>query len=145
MLSVDAIRKICLSFPKSTEQIQWGDNLLFKIGGKMFAIASLEPAAAVLSFKVTPENFAELTERPNIIPAPYLARASWIALESHEAMELAEASDLLRHSYELVVAKLPKRVRESMKPKDVVRGKRSKAQGSKIKRCKQRKKDSVKA
>jgi predicted DNA-binding protein (MmcQ/YjbR family) len=114
MLSVEAIRKICLSFPKSTEQIQWGDHLLFKIGGKMFAIASLEPSAAVLSFKVTAANFAELTERPNIIPAPYLARASWIALESREALDLTEAENLLRHSYELIVAKLPRRVRESV-------------------------------
>ena len=126
MLSVEAVRKICLSFPNSTEQIQWGDHLLFKIGGKMFAVLSLEPAAAVLSFKVTAENFAELTERPNIVPAPYLARASWIALESRDALELTEAAQLLRNSYELVVAKLPKRVRETLMQNKAVRGKRSK-------------------
>lgn len=133
MLSVEAVRKICLSFPNSTEQIQWGDNLLFKIGGKMFAVLSLEPAAAVLSFKVAAENFAELTERPNIIPAPYLARASWIALESRDALELTEAAQLLRKSYELVVAKLPKRMRESLIQKKAVRGKRSKVRVSKSK------------
>lgn len=133
MLSAEAVRKICLSFANSTEQIQWGDNLLFKIGGKMFAVLSLEPAAAVLSFKVTAENFAELTERPNIIPAPYLARASWIALESHDALELTEAAQLLRNSYELVVAKLPKRMRESLIQKEAVRGKRIKVRVSKSK------------
>jgi len=35
-----------------------------------------------LSFKASPETFADLTERPNIIPAPYLARAQWVALET---------------------------------------------------------------
>ena len=114
MLSFELIRKICLSFPKTTEQLQWGDHLLFKIAGKMFAVASLEPSKAVLSFKVTPENFAELTERPDIIPAPYLARASWIALESHHAMDHAEAELLLRNSYDLVLAKQPRRIRESI-------------------------------
>lgn len=133
MLSVEAVRKICLSFPKTTEQIQWGDHLLFKIGGKMFAVAALEPATAVLSFKVTAENFAELTERPNIIPAPYLARASWIALESREALELTEAANLLRCSYELVLAKLPKRVRESGIPQRARGRKRSRVQGLKSK------------
>jgi predicted DNA-binding protein (MmcQ/YjbR family) len=114
MLSIELIRKICLSFPKTTEQLQWGDDLLFKIAGKMFAVASLEPSKAVLSFKVTPENFAEFTERPGIIPAPYLARASWVALESHQAMDHAEAQLLLRNSYDLVLAKLPRRIRESI-------------------------------
>jgi predicted DNA-binding protein (MmcQ/YjbR family) len=114
MLNVESIRKICLSFPKATEQLQWGDHLLFKIAGKMFAVASLEPSKAVLSFKVTPETFAELTERPNVIPAPYLARASWIALESHDALDLAEAKALLRTSYDLVLVRQPRRIQESI-------------------------------
>jgi predicted DNA-binding protein (MmcQ/YjbR family) len=114
MLNLESIRKICLSFPKVTEQLQWGDHLLFKIAGKMFAVASLEPSKAVLSFKVTPETFAELTERPSIIPAPYLARASWVALESFDALELAEAKALLRNSYDLVLARQPRRIRQSI-------------------------------
>jgi predicted DNA-binding protein (MmcQ/YjbR family) len=113
-MNIEQLRKICLGFPAVTEQIQWGDNLLFKVAGKMFAITSLEPADVWLSLKVTPEDFAELTERPGIIPAPYLARAKWIALESSEALSPAELASLLRGSYDLVVAKLPRKTRDSL-------------------------------
>jgi predicted DNA-binding protein (MmcQ/YjbR family) len=113
-MDVEQLRKICLAFPGATEQIQWGDDLLFKVGGKMFAITPLIPAPVCLSFKVTPENFAELTERPAIIPAPYLARAKWVALESREALTPPELAPLLRASYDLVVATLPRKVRESL-------------------------------
>ena len=113
-MDIEQLRKICLAFPGASEQIQWGDDLLFKVGGKMFAITPLIPAPVYLSFKATPENFAELTERPGIIPAPYLARAKWVALESRDALAPSELAPLLRASYDLVVAKLPRKARESL-------------------------------
>jgi predicted DNA-binding protein (MmcQ/YjbR family) len=113
-MNIDRLRQLCLSFPGATEQIQWGNDLLFKVGGKMYAAAPLEPAPVCLSFKASPENFAELTERPNIIPAPYLARAQWVALETREALPAEELARLLRESYELIVAKLPKKTREGL-------------------------------
>jgi len=113
-MDVDRLRELCLSFPGATEQIQWGNDLLFKVGGKMFAVTPLEPAPVCLSFKASPEKFAELTERSNIIPAPYLARAQWVALQTREALPRDELSGLLRESYEMVAAKLPKRIRESL-------------------------------
>jgi predicted DNA-binding protein (MmcQ/YjbR family) len=113
-MNLDQLRRLCLSFPGTTEQIQWGDDLLFKVGGKMFAVTRLEPAKVWLSLKANPENFAELTERPGVIPAPYLARAKWIALESADALSDAELSQLLRESYELVRAKLPRRINASI-------------------------------
>ena len=116
-MDIDALRRLCLSFPGVTEQIQWGSDLLFKVCGKMFAVTPLEPAPVWLSLKVTPENFAELTERPGIIPAPYLARASWIAVESPTILPTPELASLLRGSYDLVVAKLPRKLRESLSAK----------------------------
>lgn len=113
-MNIDWLRQLCLSFPGTTEQIQWGNDLLFKVGGKMFAVAPLEPAPVCLSFKASPENFAELTERPSIIPAPYLARAQWVALESREALTPEELARLLLESYELIVAKLPKKTRAAL-------------------------------
>jgi predicted DNA-binding protein (MmcQ/YjbR family) len=113
-MNIEQLRKLCLSFPSVTEQIQWDDALLFKVAGKMFAVASLEPARVWLSLKVTPENFAELTERPGIIPAPYLARAKWIALEARDALSPAELAPLLGTSYDLVVAKLPRKTRDAI-------------------------------
>ena len=118
VMDIDWLRKTCLAFPNTSEQIQWGYDLLFKVHGKMFAVAPLEPAPVVLSFKCCEESFAELTERPEIIPAPYLARAKWVALQTRDAIGREELGQLLRASYDMVLAKVPKRVREG-----AVRGK----------------------
>jgi predicted DNA-binding protein (MmcQ/YjbR family) len=79
-----------------------------------------------LSFKVSPDNFYELTERPGIVPAPYLARAQWVALETKDAVSSAELAALVRDSYDMIVAKLPKKTRDSL-----VTVRRSKAPRSK--------------
>lgn len=111
-MDVDWLRELCLSFRGTTEQIQWGYDLVFKVGGKMFAVTPLEPAPVCLSFKASPEGFAELTERQNIIPAPYMARAQWVALQTRDALTRDELSRLLRESYEMVFAKLPRKTQE---------------------------------
>ncbi|MDA1312174.1 MAG: MmcQ/YjbR family DNA-binding protein [Acidobacteria bacterium] len=72
-MSVEWVRGHCLALPHVTEDIKWESNLVFSIGGKMFAITRLEPGETWLSFKCTPEEFAELSERPGCRPAPYLA------------------------------------------------------------------------
>ncbi len=113
-MNVDWLREICLSFPGATEQIQWGNDLVFKVGGKMFAVTPLEPAPVLLSFKASPENFVELTERSDIIPAPYLARGQWVALQTRDALPAEELALLLRQSYDLVLAKLPKKTRDAL-------------------------------
>jgi predicted DNA-binding protein (MmcQ/YjbR family) len=113
-MDADWLRELCLGFPGTTEQIQWGYDLVFKVGGKMFAVTPLEPAPVCLSFKASPESFAELTERQNIIPAPYMARAQWVALQTRDALTHEELARLLRESYEMVFAKLTRRMRESI-------------------------------
>ena len=113
-MGVDWIRKHCMSLPHTTETVQWGNDLVFKIGGKMYAVTCLEPAPVFLSFKCTPEDFADLTERPGIIPAPYMARAQWVALESDEALSAAEIKRYLKRSYELVFAKLTKKLQAEL-------------------------------
>lgn len=113
-MGIDRLRRYCLSLPHATESVQWGDALVFKVTGKMFAIASLEPSRVWLSFKCTADEFAELTERPLIIPAPYLARHHWVALETETALGAAELEGLLRRSYDLVVNNLPKKARAAL-------------------------------
>lgn len=108
------IRDLCLSFPGVTEHVIWGSDLTFKVAGKMFAHVVLEPAPVWLSFKASPENFYDLTERPGIVPAPYLARAQWVALETKDALSSAELAALVRDSYDIIVAKLPKKIRDSL-------------------------------
>ena len=118
-MDIEWIRRYCLSLPHATEQIQWGNDLVFKIAGKMFALVVLEPAPVWMSFKCSPEDFAELTEREGIRPAPYMARAQWVALATPDTLTPAELQQYVRRSYDLVFAKLPKKVQAGLqKPLD---------------------------
>jgi predicted DNA-binding protein (MmcQ/YjbR family) len=97
-----------------TEDIKWDDDLVFSVGGKMFVVAMLEPPHRV-SFKCDDETFAELVERDGIIPAPYLARAKWVSIESlGHGMDWRELEGRLRRSYALVKASLPKRAQAAI-------------------------------
>ena len=110
-MNVAWVRAHCMALPHTTEEILWGDDLVFKIGGKMYAVVVLGVSShnVAMSFKCTPEIFAELVERPGIIPAPYSARMHWVALEREDALPRAEIKRLIKQSYELVIAKLPKK------------------------------------
>lgn len=103
----DEIRKFCLSLSEVTEKLQWGDALCFKINDKMFAVLGLDNPR--LTFKCTPEAFAELVEREDIRPSPYLGRHNWVMLEQLDAVGNDELRELIRRSYELVRAKAPQR------------------------------------
>lgn len=114
-MDIEQAREYCLSFPHATENVQWGNDLVFKIAGKMFAVIGLDAAAKyVMSCKATAEKFAELTEREGIDPAPYMARNKWVALQSFGAMSDKELKSLLRTSYDLVFEKLPKKTRAQL-------------------------------
>jgi len=107
-MTVENVRTICLALPEVTEDVKWGNDLCFCIAGKMFAAMDLNPPHS-LGFKCTPDEFAELVERPGIVPAPYMARNMW-GLEERlgEALDRRELERLLKTAYELVVARLPK-------------------------------------
>ena len=110
-MTIEAIRRFCRALPDTTEDIKWVEDLVFSVGKKMYAVVSLEPPHTV-AFKCTPESFAELVERDGIIPAPYLARAMWVREnELGATLDRQELEELLRASYELVKAKLPKKAR----------------------------------
>jgi predicted DNA-binding protein (MmcQ/YjbR family) len=113
-MDIDSIRKHCLGFAHATENVQWGCDLCFKVDGKLFAVAPLEVAPVCLSFKCAPETFAELCERSDVIPAPYMARAQWVALQSLNAITDDELRELLAESYRLVWERLPKKRREEL-------------------------------
>ena len=117
-MTIDTVRKICRALPESTEDIKWGSDLVFSVGAKMFTVACLDPPHTV-AFKCTPEAFAELIERDGIIPAPYLARAMWVQDTGvGNRLDRRELEQLIRASYELVKAKLPKkRVRKKARPR----------------------------
>ena len=114
-MDIESARAYCLSFPHATEKIQWGNDLVFKIAGKMFAVVVLEGASKYcLSFKCTEEKFAELVEQDGIDPAPYSARYYWVALERFDVVSEKELKALLRNSYDLVFEKLPKKAKSEL-------------------------------
>lgn len=109
-----AIRKLCLSLPGATESIQWGGERVFKVGGKMFAVISAERTADAMSFKASDESFRLLTTLPGLVPAPYLARAQWVKIEPLSSLPDRDLTAYLRRAYEIVVAALPKKARDSL-------------------------------
>ena len=116
-MKLEQIRDVCMSFPGATEQIQWGEDVVFKVAGKMFVVVGPAPGNC-FSFKCEEEAFHELTELPGIIPAPYLARAKWVQIRPAECrLRAGEIETLLRRSYDLVVAKLSKKTKRALQEK----------------------------
>ncbi len=116
-MTLDQLRELCLSFPGATEQIQWGNDLLFKVAGKMFVVTGFE-SGSPLTIKCPDEAFYELTELPGIRPAPYLARAHWVQITPADCrLRSGEIETLIRQSYELVFAKLPKKTQLALQEK----------------------------
>ena len=112
-MNAEEIRKYCLTFSEATENLQWGDDLCFKIRGKIFAIVGLNAVPQKMCFKCSPETFAELIEREDIHPAPYVGRYKWVMLDRLDALAGGELKELIRQSYEMVAANAPKAKRQS--------------------------------
>jgi predicted DNA-binding protein (MmcQ/YjbR family) len=118
-MDAETLRKFLLTLPDVRETMQWGDNLVFwvgdkKIGGKMFALVSLTPDRGVMSFAAGPERFAELVEIEGVFPAPYLARAHWVAVERWSTLPASELKELLRAARAIVYEKLPKKTQAAL-------------------------------
>ncbi len=114
-MDLEIIRKYCLSFAGTREQIQWENHLLFKVADKMFLIYALGMESPNrISLKCSPEKFEEMIEIENIIPAPYMARNKWITIQDGCRIKMSELNKLIKESYDLVFAKLPKKVREGI-------------------------------
>ncbi len=116
-MDAERLRKYLLRLPHVVETMQWGANLVFwvgdkTIGGKMFALMNLDDdQKAVLSFAAGPERFAELLETEGVLPAPYLARAHWVAIEHWGVFRSTELEELLELGRRLIYDKLPARTR----------------------------------
>ena len=118
MMDAERAREYLLRLPHVVETMQWGANLVFwvgdkAIGGKMFAVLNLDDDhKAVLSFAAGPERYAELLETEGVFPAPYLARAHWVAIRHWGALRSSELEEHLKLGHGLIYDKLPKRTRD---------------------------------
>jgi predicted DNA-binding protein (MmcQ/YjbR family) len=125
-VDLDSLRAYCLSFPGATEGLQWGDDLLFRVGNKIFVTVALGGVPQCMTVKSTPERCAELLEIEGISRAPYVGRYDWVMLERLDLLRDAEMRELIAESYQNVRNKLPRRVQagiEGMKQPTLRRAK----------------------
>ncbi|MET0274024.1 MAG: MmcQ/YjbR family DNA-binding protein [Phenylobacterium sp.] len=107
-----ALETAALALPGATLSIQWGDDRVYKVGGKMFA--ATDGAASNLSLKATDIAFEALTETGRGRPAPYMARAKWVMFDDVSALDATEVTDWLRTAHALVAAKLTRKQRSEI-------------------------------
>lgn len=116
-MNIEQLREFCVSLAHTTEDVKWDNDLCFCIGGKMYCVTALDDAnAGKTSFKCTPEKFAELTERDGIEPAAYVARYHWVTIWDENALAEDEVKELISNSYQMVLEKLPSKVRKGLEP-----------------------------
>jgi predicted DNA-binding protein (MmcQ/YjbR family) len=113
-MNIEQLRKFCLAFPGATEDIKWGADLCFSVGGKMFTVTSADSSEGGVSLKTTPEKFAELTERPGIIPAHYVARYHWITIEDLKASRRRSLKTSSASLTQMVFDKLPAKTKKTI-------------------------------
>lgn len=117
-MTVVQLEALCGAWPGVTRDVKWGEDLVFSVGGKMFAITRAEQAAHGhrLALKVADDRFLELTDQPGIVPSPYLARAHWVAVVEPERFATRELEAMVRDSYTLVRAKLTRKLQKELAP-----------------------------
>jgi predicted DNA-binding protein (MmcQ/YjbR family) len=117
MMDAERLREYLLRLPHVVETMQWGANLVFwvgdkAIGGKMFAVVNLDDdQKGVLSFPAGPERYAELLETDGVLPAPYLARAHWVAIRHWRVFPGSDLEELLKLGHALIYNKLARKTR----------------------------------
>jgi predicted DNA-binding protein (MmcQ/YjbR family) len=108
-------RRLAAALPAATEDVKWGADLVFSVGGKMFCVFLIDGGrTTTCSFKVDPERFLELTGLDGVVPAPYLARAHWVQLRAGHALASAELDALIRRSHALVAARLTRKLQREL-------------------------------
>jgi predicted DNA-binding protein (MmcQ/YjbR family) len=113
-MTVEDIETICKALPSVTSDIKWGNDLVFSVGGKMFCVVGLEQSPATASFKVTEEEFEEMSARPGFKPAPYVAKYKWVWMDDIGNLKKSEWKKYITQSYELVKEKLPPKIKKQL-------------------------------
>jgi predicted DNA-binding protein (MmcQ/YjbR family) len=113
-MTIEDIKTICHQLPGTTEDVKWGADLCFCIAGKMYCVTGLEQAPTSASFKVTDEEFEEVSARKGFRPADYVARYKWVTVEDINSVPKKELQKFIRQSYDLIRSKLPKKIQEKL-------------------------------
>ncbi|MEZ0610139.1 MmcQ/YjbR family DNA-binding protein [Fibrella sp. WM1] len=115
-MSFDELRTYCLSKPATTESLPFDETtLVFKVAGKMFALSDMDSRPMRVSLKCDPERAVLLRdEHAAIEGAFHMNKRHWNTVTSDGSLRDSLIRELIDHSYELVVAGLPKAVRQTL-------------------------------
>lgn len=118
-MNIEALREYCLLKPGTTEEFPFDeDTLVFKVAGKIFALTSLtdwERGEPTVNLKCDPERAVELRERySEVKPGFHMNKKHWNTVSLNESLADTAVRELIDHSYELVVSKLPVRLRKNL-------------------------------
>lgn len=114
-MRLNRLKTFSLGLPQATVVKQWGECLVFKVAGRMFLIIALDGEIIDgVIFKCTPEEFEKLTELDGITQAPYCAKRLWVRVGDLAVLPESQLQARIRRSYDLVVARLPKKVRTTL-------------------------------
>ena len=109
------ITAYCLGLPAATLVVQWEGVSVFKVGGKMFCLLSPDGhSVGRLSLKCPPEHYELLSATPPFRPAPYLARATWVAVDSLRALPPRELKAYIARAHRTIAAALPRRLQRQL-------------------------------
>ncbi len=108
-MTIDDLQKLCKKHKGVTQDIKWGHHLCFNVGGKMFLVLSPDEVPISASFKVSDEEFPELSEQTGFCPAPYSARYKWVGLDDIKRLNKKKWEYYIEQSYRLVFEKLTKK------------------------------------
>ncbi|MGI6478605.1 MAG: MmcQ/YjbR family DNA-binding protein [Salinivirgaceae bacterium] len=116
-LNVETIREYCIQKPFTTEEFPFDDvTLIFKVGGKMFAMIPLDEPRLVISLKCSPERSVELREKyDSIQPAYHMNKRHWNMIFIDGSVPKKLIVELIDHSYDLVFNKLPRKKQSELK------------------------------
>lgn len=103
-------REDCLSKPRATEGTPFGpDVLVFKVAGKMFALAALNEVPPIVNLKCDPDLALDLRDRyEQVRPGYHMNKKHWNTIEIESSIPDAKLREMIDHSYDLVVETLPK-------------------------------------
>lgn len=107
-MDFERLASLCSTLKGVSSDIKWGDDLCYSVAGKIFCSIYLKDPYSI-SFKVTPEQFAELIERNGIIAAPYTAKNHWVQVQNLKTLNATEWKMYIHQSYQLVFEKLSKK------------------------------------
>jgi predicted DNA-binding protein (MmcQ/YjbR family) len=112
-MTPDAFNTFCRSLPAVTHVVQWGGSDVWKVGGKVFAIAGSLDGQLTCTFKVSPIAYEMLRDQPGLRPAPYLASRGmkWIQHFARPGLRDAELRDYIAESHRIVALGLSRKRR----------------------------------